>query len=221
MYSLLLLCCLVSAVTAVIPVVSESFSFEGRATRSTSSGDTVYSVYNVAVDRDRSLLLIETETGGESGFRLESDTANLLIQSWGGCVGGAYTQNTDNPFSISTDPWEFLSNPNTFDVDEAFTLIEGSTTIRARFGADLLPYHYEYTTTSSQNLFIVEIDRFYNVTPPFYTFDLPSACSSVTCTPCYTGTQPLPTTTPTSSAGTLRSLVTALIVSGMLILVFV
>ena len=104
---------MVSAVTAVIPVVSESFSFEGRATRSTSSGDTVYSVYNVAVDRDRSLLLIETETGGESGFRLESDTANLLIQSWGGCVGGAYTQNTDNPFSISTDPWEFLSNPNT------------------------------------------------------------------------------------------------------------
>ena len=121
----------------------------------------MYSVYNVAVDRDRSLLLIETETGGESGFRLESDTANLLIQSWGGCVGGAYTQNTDNPFSISTDPWEFLSNPNTFDVDEAFTLIEGSTTIRARFGADLLPYHYEYTARikfgSRMNIVIIVI----------------------------------------------------------------
>ena len=225
MYSLLLVCCLVSAVTAVIPFVSESFYFQGRATiSSTTSGTTDYSVYNVAVDRDRSLLVIETETetGGISGFRLESNTANLLIESTGDtCTGTTYEEDTDNPFSISRDPWAFLSNSLTFDIDETFTLVEGSTRSRAVFNTDLIPTEYEFTTTSSQTVVIVEIDRFYNETPPFYLFDLPSACSAVTCAPCYTGTQPPPTTTPASSAGRLRNLVTFLIVSGMLILFFV
>ena len=179
--------CLSCYGTVLFPVLSPSYSLQGTVIRTENDVAVSTGSFSVSVDIDRRLRLVDetlTTTGGveSNNIRLYSagDTDRLTYDSVNG-VCTLTTIETDVNFPIYTDVWLYygsrIGSPTgiftftQFDITHTVTIVNGE------------PAGFTFTNGTTVNA--LTVTNFYNSTPTFSTFSLPSECSQFTCNACY------------------------------------
>ena len=188
--ALLCILAIITGTNALGPQLSPSFSFEGTAVFTATSGTTVttgtFTRYNLAIDDTRGLLYANIEgmiAGVTSAINaVASVNDNSAYQVLNGvCNESTYVVNPSDPMSLQVNFWSAFDNvaanpPGTYVV----TVSQVVLTLITENG---LPV--SYTISSTGFSFVLTITNYINSTPPFSTFALPAACSQFTCNACY------------------------------------
>ena len=188
--ALLCILAIITGTNALGPQLSPSFSFQGTAVLTQTTGATVttttFTRYNLAIDATRELLYanIEAMSGGATNsiYALGSVNDNSAYAVLNGvCSESTYTVNPSDPMGLRVDFWSAFDNvaanlPGTYVVTRAPFVL-------TLFTLNGLPV--TLTSSSTGTLFTLTITNYIDSTPPFSTFTLPAACSQFNCTACY------------------------------------
>ena len=187
-----LLCILViiTGTNALGPQLSPSFSFDGTAVLTQTTGATMtittFTRYNLAIDATRGLLYanIEGMSGGVTNTinAVGSVNDNSAYQVLNGvCTKSTYTVNPSDPMGLQVNFWSAFDNvaanpPGTY-------VVTVSQVVLTLVTVNGLPV--TLTSSSTGTSFELTITNYIDSTPPFSTFALPAACSQFTCNACY------------------------------------
>ena len=168
------------------PNLSPSFSFEGSAVSTITSGPTdltfTYTQFDLAIDATRELQAMEFASTF-SGQQIMQYTILSINDGMQYTVTNNVCNaiSTDMTMNSSLDYWSFFDNavenpPGTYTVNV-------STVILTLVTVNGLPTSLNTTVPGQSN--IITITSYINSTPPFSTFTLPEACENYTCNSCY------------------------------------
>ena len=188
--ALLCILAIITGTNALGPQLSPSFSFQGTAVLTQTSGTTVttttYTRYNLAIDATRELLYanIEAMFAGAtfSIYALASvNDQSAYVVTNGVCSESTYIANASDAMSFRVNFWGSFDNvvvnsPDTYVVTE-------SSTVSTLLTTNGLPVSYNVSFTGYS--FALTITNYINSAPQFSTFTLPAACSQSTCNACY------------------------------------
>ena len=204
--ALLCILAIITGTNALGPQLSPSFSFQGTAVSTITTGTTTYTRYDLAIDIPRGLVYFKLDgiSGGvaRSLYELASANDNSGYGVLNGvCNGSAYTGNPSDPMGIQVYFWSAFDNvaanpPGTY-------VVTVSQVVLTLVTVNGLPVTFtSIATGTSTSSFALTITNYINTTPPFSTFTLPAACSQFNCTACY---DPAATTTATPTTPSLGS----------------
>ena len=188
--ALLCILAIITGANALGPQLSPSFSFEGTAVLTQTTGATVttttFTRYNLAIDATRELLygnieaMIADATFSIYALASVNDQSAYVVTN-GVCSESTYIANASDQMSFRVNFWGSFDNavvnsPDTYVVTE-------SSTVSTLLTTNGLPVSYNVSFTGFS--FALTITNYINSAPQFSTFTLPAACSQSTCNACY------------------------------------
>ena len=173
---------LLLSVSGQFPDLSPSFSLQGDVVETLNGQVTTGSTIQ-AIDINRRLQYIFAElTDGEISLTyigLSSGNDNTLYVGGNGVCNVTTIPSANNPFDTSI--WDLYA-AGTESPAGTFTYTEGGATLQLTI-VNGLPA--AFTDTTSTSVTATTVTNFYNTTPAFSRFSLPTECSQFTCTACY------------------------------------